>query len=67
MKDFEEEFIDYYEILNVLNEIKRTIKENRYINDSNKDLKKDYPDKIEKLEEKLLDYMGENDLKTLKT
>ena len=29
--------------------------------------KKDYPEEIKKLEEALLDYMGENDLKILKT
>ena len=38
-----------------------------YKNASIKDLKKDYPDKIVELEEALLDYMGENDLKILKT
>ena len=32
-----------------------------------KDLKKDYPNEIKNLEEALLDYMGENDLKILKT
>ena len=32
-----------------------------------KDLKNDYPDKITNLEETLLNYMRENDLKTLKT
>ena len=36
-------------------------------NDSFKDLKKDYPDKYIELEEVLLDYMGENDLKILKS
>ena len=30
-------------------------------------MKNDYPDKIEKLGEILLNYMGENDLKFLKT
>ena len=30
-------------------------------------LKKDYPDKIDELEEILLNYMGEKDLKYLKT
>ena len=29
--------------------------------------KKDYPDRIKNLEETLLNYMGENDLKLLKT
>ena len=32
-----------------------------------KDLKKDYPNEIKNLEEAPLDYMGENDLKILKT
>ena len=32
-----------------------------------KDLKKDYPDEIKNLEAALLNYMGENDLKFLKT
>ena len=31
------------------------------------DLKKDYPNEIEKLEEVLLNYIGENDFKLLKT
>ena len=43
------------------------ITEDKYKNDSIKDLKKDYPDKIKELEQALLDYMGENDLKILKT
>ena len=30
-------------------------------------LRKDYPDKTNELEEALLDYMGENDFKILKT
>ena len=36
-------------------------------NKSISDLKKKYPDKINELEEAFLDYIGENDLKTLKT
>ena len=67
LKDFEEEIIDNDEILNIVNEIKMLIKEDKYENDSIKDLKKDYPDKINELEEPLLDYMGEIDLKVLKT
>ena len=39
------------------------ITEDKCENHSIKDLKKDYPDKINDLEEALLDYMGENDLK----
>ena len=57
----EEEIVD--ELLKIVNEIKILIKEDRYI----KDLRKDYPDKIEKLEEALLNYIGENDFKILKT
>ena len=34
---------------------------------TNNDLIKDYPDEFKNLEEALLDLMGENDLKTLKT
>ena len=67
LEDFEEEIVDNDEISNIVNEIKMLIKEDKYKNDSMKDLKKDYPDKINELEEALLDYMGENDLKILKT
>ena len=51
----------------MLKKIKIKITEDKYENDSIKDLKKDYPDKINELEEALLDYMRENDLKILKT
>ena len=64
---FEEEIVDNDEISNIVNEIKMLIKDDKYKNDSIKDLKKEYPDKINELEEALLDYMGENDLKILKT
>ena len=43
------------------------ITEDKYKNDFIKDLKKDCPDKINEIEESLLDYMGENDPKILKT
>ena len=56
----EEGIDDNDEILNIVNEI---VEEDKTI----KDFKKDYPDEIKKLEETLLDYMGESDLKTLKT
>ena len=46
--------------MNIINEI---VEEDRTI----EDLKKDYPYKTKKLEEALLNYMGENDLKLLKT
>ena len=49
------------------NKTLKDFEEDKYENDSIKDLKKDYPDEIKILEEALLDYMGENDLKILKT
>ena len=67
MKDFEEKIVDNDEILDIVKEINVIIEEDKYNNDSIKELKKDYPDKIEKLEEALLNYMGENDLKILET
>ena len=67
LKDFKEEIVDNDEILNIVDKIKMLITEDKYKNDSIKDLKKDYPDEIKNLEEALLDYMGENDLKILKT
>ena len=67
LKDFEDEIVDNDEILNFVNEIKMLITEDKYKNDSIKDIKKDYSDKISELEGALLDYMGENDLKILKT
>ena len=60
-----------------LGDLKNEIVDNDYIlkivtdigeyNGTIKDLKKDYSDKIVELEEALIDYMGENDLKILKT
>ena len=67
LEDFEEEIVANDEILKIVNEIKMLITEDKYKNDSIKDLKKDYPDKINELEEALFDYMGENDLEILKT
>ena len=64
---FEEEIVDNDEILKIVNEIKMLITEDKYKNDSIKDLRKDYPDKIKELEEAILNYMGETDLKILKT
>ena len=60
LKNLKEEIVDNDEILNINNEI---IEDDKTI----KDLKKNYPDKIKNLEEALLNYMGENDLKVLKT
>ena len=67
MKDFEEEIVDNDEILNIIIEIEMLITEDKYRNDSIKYLKKDYPNETKNLEEALLDYMGENDPKILKT
>ena len=59
MKDLKEEIVDNDEILNIVDELAED-------DETIKDLKKDYPDKIKELEEALLNYMGENDLKILK-
>ena len=59
MKNLKEEIVDNDEILNIINAI---IEDDKTI----KDLEKDYPNEIKNLEEALLDYMGENDLKILK-
>ena len=58
--DLKKEIVDSDYILNIVTDIEEY---NRTI----KDLKKKYPDKIIELEEALLNYMGGNDLKILKT
>ena len=60
MKKSKKEIVDKDKILNTVNEIIEEYK-------TNKDLKKVYPDKIKSLEEALINYRGENDLKILKT
>ena len=58
--DLKKEIVDNDYILNIVTDIgeySRTIK----------DLKKDYSDKINELEEALIDYMGENDLEILRS
>ena len=67
MKDLEEEIVDNDEILNFVDEIRLLIKEKRYNNDSIKDLKQDYPEKLKNLEEASLNYIGENDPNISKT
>ena len=67
LKDFKEEIVDIGEILNNVNEMKFLIEEDKYNNGSIKDSIKDYPNKLEKIEEALLNYMGKTDLKILKT
>ena len=54
---------DNDEKLNFVNEIKIIFKEDTYKIDSLKRLKKEYPDKSEKIEEALLNYMGKTILK----
>ena len=66
LKYLKEEHVDNGELINIVNEIKILIKEVRYNNDSIKDSKYDYLDKIEKLEDALLNYMGEIDHKLFK-
>ena len=53
MKDLKKEIVDSSEILNIVNEIKRLIKEDSYENEPIQDLKKVYPNETEKLEESL--------------
>ena len=60
LKNLKEEIVDNDKILDIVNKI---VEEDKSI----KDLKKIYPEEIKNLEEALLDYMGENDLKVLKT
>ena len=67
LKDLKDEIVDNDEILNSINKRKILIKEERYINVSLKDLKKKFPGEIIKLEEALLNYIGENDPKIMKT
>ena len=67
LKVLKEENVDNDEIKKVVNEMKKLLKEGRYHNDSIKGLNRDYPNKIEKLEEASLKYIGEHDLKILNT
>ena len=62
MKGLEEEIVDKDEISNYVNQCKILITEETYKNNSIKDLKKDYPDEIEKLEEALPKDMGKMNL-----
>ena len=60
LKNLKEEIVNIDEISNIINKI---VEDDRTIDD----LKKDYPEESKISEEALLDYMGENDLKILKT
>ena len=67
LKNLKEEILDNDEIINFVSEIRILFKEDRYKKDSIKDFKKDYPDKNEELEGTLLNYIGEKDVKIMKT
>ena len=60
LKKNEKKIIDNDEIWDIVNKIEE---EDRTI----EDLKKDYPDKVNEVEEALVIYMGEKDLKIMKT
>ena len=60
LKNLKKEIVDNDEIMNIGNKI---VEDDR----TNNDLKKDFPEEIKNLGEALLDYMGENDRKILKT
>ena len=71
MKNLKKEIVGTDEILNIVNKIEENYAEeieNLEEDDRTiKKLKKFYPEEIENLEEALLNYIGENDLKILKT
>ena len=66
LKDLKKEVFENDKILDIINELENMIDKTKR-NKSISDLKKKYPDKINELEEAFLDYIGENDLKLLKT
>ena len=66
LKNLKKEVFEDDKILNIINELENMIEKTKR-NKSISDLKKKYPDKINELEEAFLDYIGENDLKLLKT
>ena len=71
MKNLKKEIVGSDEILNIVNKIEENYPEeieNLEEDDRTiKNLKKYYPEEIEILAEALLNYIGENDLKLLKT
>ena len=71
LKDFKGEIFDNDEILDIVSKIEKNYtEENLNLEEDDrtiKNLKKYYPEEIEILEEALLNYRGENDLKILKT
>ena len=67
LKDLEDEVVDNDEILNIVSEINKIFKKDRYNNNSIKDIKKVYTNDKEKTEEALLRYIAENNPIILKT
>ena len=71
LENLKKEIVDNDEILNIVNKIEENYPEeieNLEEDDRTiKNLRKDYPEEIENLEEALINYMGENDLRILKT
>ena len=66
LKNLKKEVFGDDKILNIIDELENMIDKTKR-NKSISDLKKKYPDKINELGEAFLDYIGENDLKLLKT
>ena len=66
LKNLKKEVVGDDKILNIINELENMIDINKR-NKSISYLKKKYPDKINEVEEAFLDYIGDNDLKILKT
>ena len=66
LENLKKEVIGDDKILNIINELENMIDKTKR-NQSISTLKKKYPNKINELEEAFLDYIGENDLKILKT
>ena len=66
LENLKKEVIGDYKKLNIIIELENVIDKTKR-NQSISTLKKKYPDKINELEETLLNYIGEHDLKILKT
>ena len=66
LKNLKKEVVGDDKILNIVSELENFIDKTKR-NQSISTLKKKYPDKINELEEAFLNYMGEHDLKILKT
>ena len=66
LKKLKKEILRDDNILKIMNEVEKLLGKNEN-NRSIENIKKNYPDKFIELEQALLDYMGENDLKIIKT